>query len=148
MTLEAKKGITAMLFWVLLLVFFSSCTPQKRLDRLIRKHPELVRVDSVKIIDTVITKSVSVDTMRVMNSYDTFIVNRDRLTVQVIRHQDSIYVYGKCAGDTVVIERKVPVKVIEVSDEIIPSKIFFPILNLLVFLLLISTVYDRLKKKS
>ena len=102
--------------YLILLLFLSSCTPQKRLERLIRKHPELVRVDSVKIIDTVITKSVSVDTMQVMNTYDTFIVNRDRLTVQVIRHQDSIYVYGKCAGDTVVLERKVPVRIIEVKE--------------------------------
>ncbi len=102
--------------YLLLLLFLSSCTPQKRLERLIRKHPELVRVDSVKIIDTVITRSVSIDTMQVMNTYDTFIVNRDRLTVQVIRHQDSIYVYGKCAGDTVVLERKVPVRIIEVKE--------------------------------
>ncbi len=102
--------------YLILLLFLASCTPQKRLERLIRNHPELVRVDSVKIIDTVITKSVSVDTMQVMNTYDTFIVNRDRLTVQVIRHQDSIYVYGKCAGDTVVLERKVPVRIIEVKE--------------------------------
>jgi hypothetical protein len=102
--------------YLILLLFLSSCTPQKRLERLIRKHPELVRVDSVKIIDTIITQSVSIDTMQVMNTYDTFIVNRDRLTVQVIRHQDSIYVYGKCAGDTVVLERKVPVRIIEVKE--------------------------------
>lgn len=102
--------------YIILLLLLASCTPQKRLERLIRNHPELVRVDSVKIIDTVITRSVSIDTMQVMNTYDTFIVNRDRLTVQVIRHQDSIYVYGKCAGDTVVLERKVPVRIIEVKE--------------------------------
>ena len=102
--------------YLILILFLASCTPQKRLDRLIRKHPELVRVDSVKIVDTVITRSVSIDTMQVMNTYDTFIVNRDRLTVQVIRHQDSIYVYGNCAGDTVVLERKVPVRIIEVKE--------------------------------
>jgi hypothetical protein len=102
--------------YLILLLLLASCTPQKRLERLIRNHPELVRVDSVKIIDTVITQSVSIDTMQVMNTYDTFIVNRDRLTVQVIRHQDSIYVYGKCAGDTVVLERKVPVRIIEVKE--------------------------------
>ena len=102
--------------YIVILLFLASCTPQKRLERLIRNHPELVRVDSLKIIDTIITQSVSIDTMQVMNTYDTFIVNRDRLTVQVIRHQDSIYVYGKCAGDTVVLERKVPVRIIEVKE--------------------------------
>ena len=102
--------------YIVILLFLASCTPQKRLDRLIRNHPELARVDSVKIVDTVITRSVSIDTMQVMNTYDTFIVNRDRLTVQVIRHQDSIYVYGNCAGDTVVLERKVPVRIIEVKE--------------------------------
>lgn len=137
MSIEAKRSVTVVAFWLLVLAFLSSCTPQKRLDRLIRRHPELVRVDSVKIIDTVITRDVSVDTMRVMNTHDTFIVNRDRLTVQVIRHQDSIYVFGKCSGDTVVIEKKVPVKIIEANGaKEFPSWIFNAVTLLILLLVL------------
>lgn len=124
--------------YLVILLLLASCTPQKRLDRLIRRHPELVRVDSVKIIDTVITQEVSVDTMQVMNTYDTFIVNRDRLTVQVIRHQDSIYVFGKCASDTVVIERNVPVKVVEASTDEGVLKWVVPVLLVIIMLMLFA----------
>lgn len=124
--------------YLVLLLLLASCTPQKRLDRLIRRHPELVRVDSVKIVDTVITRDVSVDTMRVMNTHDTFIVNRDRLTVQVIRHQDSIYVFGKCAADTVVIERNVPVRVVEASTDEGVLKWLVPVLLVVIMLMLFA----------
>lgn len=124
--------------YLVLLLLLASCTPQKRLDRIIRRHPELVRVDSVKIIDTVITQEVSVDTMQVMNTYDTFIVNRDRLTVQVIRHQDSIYVFGKCAADTVVIERNVPVRVVEASTDEGVLKWIGPVLLVIIMLMLFA----------
>lgn len=124
--------------YLVLLLLLAACTPQKRLDRLIRKHPELVRVDSVKIIDTVITQEISLDTMRVMNTHDTFIVNRDRLTVQVIRHQDSIYVFGKCAADTVVIERNVPVKVVEASTDDGVLKWVVPVLLVVIMLMLFA----------
>lgn len=124
--------------YLVILLLLASCTPQKRLDRLIRRHPELVRVDSVKIVDTVITQEVSVDTMRVMNTYDTFIVNRDRLTVQVIRHQDSIYVFGKCAADTVVIERNVPVRVVEASTDEGVLKWVAPVVLVVMMLMLFA----------
>lgn len=124
--------------YLVLILLLSSCTPQKRLDRLIRRHPELVRVDSVKIVDTVITRDVSIDTMRVMNTHDTFIVNRDKLTVQVIRHQDSIYVFGKCASDTVVIERSVPVKVVESQSDEGVLKWVVPVLLVIIMLMIFS----------
>lgn len=123
--------------YLVIILLLASCTPQKRLDRLIRRHPELVRVDSVKIVDTVITQEVSVDTMRVMNTYDTFIVSRDRLTVQVIRHQDSIYVFGKCAADTVVIERNVPVKVVEANVTDTPFTTYIIMFGLVVIGILV-----------
>lgn len=123
--------------YLVILLLLASCTPQKRLDRLIRRHPELVRVDSVKIVDTVITRDVSIDTMRVMNTHDTFIVNRDRLTVQVIRHQDSIYVFGKCASDTVIIERNVPVKVVEANITDTPFTTYIIMFGLIVIGILV-----------
>lgn len=121
---------------IILILFLAACTPQKRLDRLIRRHPELVRVDSVKIVDAVITREVSIDTMRVMNTHDTFIVNRDRLTVQVIRHQDSIYVFGRCAADTIIIERNVPVKVVEANSDEGWLKWVVPVLLVIIMLMI------------
>ena len=44
------------------LIIIVSCSPQKRLNRLIDKHPSLVESDTVFIKDTIITKEVKSDT--------------------------------------------------------------------------------------
>lgn len=123
---------------IFLFIFIVSCSPQRRLNRLIRKHPELIRIDSIRVIDTFISKEVSVDTFKLMNKYDTFILNKERLTVQVIRHQDSIYVFGKCDNDTIVLERKIPIKTIQVNQQVpIWNYIVMGILALLFFIFLL-----------
>jgi hypothetical protein len=48
---------------IIILVFLSSCTPQKRLNRLVKKNPELVKIDTVRIIDTIVIESFHFDTI-------------------------------------------------------------------------------------
>lgn len=57
---------------VLLLLFLSSCSPQKRLQRLLKKNPQLIELDTIRVIDTVI-----------IQRYDTTLIN-------TIIRQDSV----------------------------------------------------------
>ena len=50
-----------------LMSFIASCTPQKRLDRLIRKHPELKHTDTVKTSVTITLPGVNHDTLIPIN---------------------------------------------------------------------------------
>jgi len=51
--------------WILPIALFATCacSPQKRLDRLVKHHPELLRSDTVTVHDTVRPQPVKGDTV-------------------------------------------------------------------------------------
>lgn len=66
------------IFLLLALVSFCSCTPQKRLSRLLKQHPELIQQqDTAERYDTVIIDGFRVDTLFYpqYGKRDTFIIN-------------------------------------------------------------------------
>ena len=103
---------------IVILIFFTSCSPIRRHDRIVRKYPFVHTTDSVTLIDTirVTTDRVVSDTI-VHESllFDTVIVTKDNLTVKVVKIRDSVYINGECDPIIInkVIERKIPVKYYE-----------------------------------
>ena len=105
---------------IVILIFFTSCSPIRRHDRLVKKYPFVHTTDSVKTIDTltVITEKVSTDTVFQINELpDGVVVKKENLKIKLRTVKDSIYVYGEC--DTIfvdkVIERTIPVKYYETN---------------------------------
>lgn len=99
----------------MLLLLISSCqVSQKRFNRILSNNPHLAKKDTLHIVDTVqfISEKVEVDTITSIESMrrDTFVINRENLTVRTIVHKDSIYIWGECESDTLykVIERQIP----------------------------------------
>jgi len=101
--------------YLLLILIFISCSPIKRHSRLVKRFPYVHTIDSVKLIDTIrlTTKMVVSDTVvheRML--FDTITLNKDNLTVRVLRIRDSIYINAQC--DTIFIDkviiRNIPVK--------------------------------------
>ena len=87
-----------------------SCSPQKRLSRLIEKHPELIKHDTIYIKDTIITNHYHKDTVLSIHHHygDTVIIKDHKLTTKIIYLPgDSIKVQGDCASDTIYKERPV-----------------------------------------
>lgn len=82
------------------LIIIVSCSPQKRLNRLIDKHPSLVESDTVFIKDTIITKEVKSDTA-FFYLIDSIIVTNEKLEIKYIKNNDTIYLSGKCKSDTI-----------------------------------------------
>jgi hypothetical protein len=106
-----------------LLFILVACSPQRRFNRLIKKHPYLLTSDTLIVKDTIrdtiriTVPEVEVDTIvSVKELYDTIILEKDRIKVKVWRVKDKVYINGKC--DTIYIEkpierivyRKIPVK--------------------------------------
>lgn len=116
------------------------CSPIKRHARLVKKFPYVHTVDSVKLIDTVqlFTTAVYTDTIvKYTALLDGVTINKDNLTIEVLRIRDSIYINGSC--DTVfidsIVERMIPVKYYEsVNTNKIPYYLYF-VIALLIFLL-------------
>jgi hypothetical protein len=108
------------LLWsLLILLLLLACSPAKRFNRLITKHPELLTTDSVVVHDTIriVVPEVKVDTIvNVESLFDTIFLQQDQLKVKVwMDREKKVYIQGQC--DTVyidkVITRTIPIKYYE-----------------------------------
>ena len=135
-----------LIYILLLITLIISCTPQRRLERLLRKHPELTSVDSITIHDTirVIVPEVHLDTVVTLQQlYDTVYLEQEQLKVKVwIDRYNKVYIQGKC--DTVYIDkivtRKIPIRIYE------KTPLWKKIINwIFVFLLIITVGYTLYK---
>lgn len=108
---------------VLLLGMFA-CTPQRRFNRLIEKHPHLLTTDTIYIHDTVeiLVPKIEYDTIYSEHFFteitrDTLVLQKERLTVKIFHDtiKKNVYIKGECDTITVtkVIERKIPIKYYE-----------------------------------
>jgi hypothetical protein len=105
---------------LILIVVMASCSPIKRFNRLVDKHPYLLTIDTVYVHDTVsvIVPEVKHDTAFIETElHDTVFIEKERLKIKLWEKHDTIYVEGECEGDTIVktIEIPVPVKYYETS---------------------------------
>ena len=96
---------------LLFLICMVGCSPQKRLDRLVEKHPYLFKSRIDTVVDTVviITPTVKTDTIFSSVPGDTVTITKDKLTVKYVKLAgDSVYIEGECKSDTVVKVVKLP----------------------------------------
>lgn len=102
------------LFSIFLICLLFSCDPGKRIARIIKRHPELVKVDTVWKKDTIYTKGAAKDSTFHFYQHDTVVLKQDNLTVKYFFNKDStIYINGKCKADTIV--KMYPIQVNSVS---------------------------------
>lgn len=104
-----------MRYIILILLILTSCNPQKRIDRIIKRNPHLIKKDTILIKDTIITEKVSKDTIFNIN-FDTINIEKEKLKVKLIRINDTIQLYAECKEDTIFYE-----KIVEV-DKIVHKK--------------------------
>ena len=108
------KNLILFTFSFLLL---ASCTPQKRLHRLLTKHPELTQLDTLIIQDTIITPGVNIDTIFHSSVLkDTITITKENLQIKLIQINDTIYLDAVVEPDTVIISKEI------IVDRIIHTK--------------------------
>jgi len=108
-----------MLGGFILMAAISSCSAESRYKRLIKKHPELVKTDTVIVKDTII-KEIKVP---VPQYRDSFIIKHDTLIetekLIIYRKGDLLDITVKpdtvTFRDTIPFEVKVPGKVVEIT---------------------------------
>ena len=104
------KNYIQIIFISLLII---GCSPQKRLNRLITKHPELTQLDTIIVRDTVIVENYNYDTTTIIKLHDTTtVVNNERLILKYFYDtlRETIYHEVDCIGDTVYTERLITVE--------------------------------------
>lgn len=107
--------------------FLSSCTPEGKLNRLLKKYPQLVKTDTLFVSDTTIFERIEHDTLlsihQIMGSKDTIIIQKDRLTQKIYYYRDSLFVQGECAADTIIKEIPIYFNSINESDTTFSDKL-------------------------
>jgi len=96
---------------IFLLLMLISCSPQRRLQRLVVRHPELRLTDTVLVADTLFTAAITADTaIPLTRLIDTVVIACDKLEIKLVKIRDTIHVTGTCKADTIVREVRVPVE--------------------------------------
>ena len=91
-----------------------SCSPQRRLEKLLAQHPELTARDTISMKDTLITPEVTVDTSFLLNKlHDTVVIQKEKLRMEFVKLHDTLFVSGNCMSDTVIRTLEVPVEKIK-----------------------------------
>jgi hypothetical protein len=129
--------------WCIILIL-ASCTPQKRLNRLVKKHPELIKVDTLSVHDTIHIETIKADTVFKDTTFlrllrDTITVVNDRLRINTYHYRDSIFIEGECIGDTIIREIRVPYKYIQPVTKVkTPAYIIILLVGLVILLILLG----------
>ena len=98
-----NKKVVLIMMTIPVLVIVCSCSPQRRLERLLIHHPELVISDTLVLKDTVFTPTVSADTMFLFSTLPgSIFLKKDNLEIQVLKMHDTLYLSGKCKSDTII----------------------------------------------
>ncbi len=99
------------IIYLLIAVLVISCSPERKLSRLITRHPELRRMDTIRIQDTTIIPGIRVDTVIQHSALkDTVVINKEKLKLQLVEVNDTIYVNATQEPDTVIVKKEIPVE--------------------------------------
>jgi len=111
-----NKIVKVYIVVIAVIVTALSCTPQKRLNRLVALHPELVKNDTIHIVDTTIIPEIRIDTaFHESLLKDTVIITKEKLTVKIHQVHDTVYLEAENAADTVIIEKFIPVEKLQTT---------------------------------
>lgn len=128
-------------------MFIISCTPEKRVARLIKKY-NLERSDTVWRVDTVISQSVKRDSTFFYNTKDSVIIREGRLVMKYFYNQkdSTVYLRGECESDTIYRDvatevNSVSVTAPETLGQKVSNYILSNLLTLLLFLLVLWIGY-------
>ena len=104
------------LTYMTIIVVMFSCSPQKKLQRLVNKHPELMQKDTifVEIHDTIYIESTSFDTITQLFGSDTIItIDNSTLTLKYFYDTITKNIYHDVLikKDTIFYEREISVPI-------------------------------------
>lgn len=92
-----------MKYILLISIFLFSCSAEQRIARIVKRHPELLKHDTIFKKDTIIVKEVSKDTTFFYNTPDTVTITQDKLEIKYFYNtkDSTVYIKGKCKTDTI-----------------------------------------------
>jgi hypothetical protein len=147
-----KKGFKSYIVQVLAVILLVSCSPQKRMNRLIKKFPHLTesKIDTIRIIDTFVVEQFDTTLINNFTARDCVIVinnNRVSLAYQYDTITNEIIHTIKLPNDTIFKEKIIPIEVEKVVyKEISWWEKYQSLIYIGLALFVLSIIYKRLTK--
>lgn len=143
-----------MRFWtyISIIALLIGCSPQKRLNRIVKNNPQLLQRDTLKIVvrDTIIIESQTYDTITKFFHSDTIqVIDNSRITLKYFYDtiEKNIYHSLDYKTDTIFFEKIVP---IEVERVVIKELTWWQKNNQWIIFLgiifILSLIYQKIKK--
>ena len=126
---------------LILSVLIISCTPQKKLARLVKKHPELVSTETIYKSDTTITEKIKTDSFFVSHQLtDTFTVVKDNIKYRIIKSFDTIRINIEVPADTIIKEIPITQNVVQPIEQkrSVLKNIFYGLLLIILLYIIIN----------
>ena len=120
-------------FSVYLIIVLVSCSAQRRITRIINKHPELSNT-----IDSVVIKEYETfDTQTFVNEIDSLVIENQSVTTKIFRYYDTLRVEQDIKPDTIV---KYVTKIQPYKKELKKSRQWLWALGLVLVLIILVAV--------
>tara|TARA_R110002020_G_scaffold149080_2_gene325251 strand:+ start:9 stop:437 length:429 start_codon:yes stop_codon:yes gene_type:complete len=100
-----------------LLVF--GCSPQKKLQRLVKKHPELLQLDTIVIRDTIIIEDYVHDTTTVIRYHDSItVIDNSKVILKYFYDTltREIHHEVECLGKEIITEKVIPYEKVVIQE--------------------------------
>lgn len=147
-----KKGVKRHIVQILAVILLVACTPQKRMNRLIKKFPHLTetKIDTIRLIDTFVVQQYDTTLINNFTARDCVIVinnNRVSLAYQYDTITNEIIHTIKLPNDTIFKEKIIPIEVEKVVyKEISWWEKYQTLIYIGLALFVLSIIYKRLTK--
>lgn len=90
------------LFFILIVwLMVAGCTPQARINRIVNRHPELLRRDTITRIIPVPVPEIATKKRFFYLPGDTVRIDTGRLEILYYRDHDTVVISGRCKADTI-----------------------------------------------
>ncbi len=120
MDVESLVAMKKLLLFLLVASLMIGCSPEKKLNRLLMKYPELSRKDTIRDTVWATVEYVHTDTLFESELHDTVYIDTGRLHIKYVRLPGKVsYIDGKCDPDSipvpyeVIVERVAPKEYID-----------------------------------
>ena len=134
--------------FILVSLFFIGCSPQKKLNRLISKHPELLQRDTLVVRDTIVIHDYTVDTITSFKFHDSVtVIDNSKVILKYFYDTITREIHHEveCLGKEIITETLVPYDKI-VIQELSWWQKYGSIVLILSFLLLFLILVKRFGK--
>lgn len=147
-----KKGVKSYIVQVLAVILLVSCTPQKRMNRLINKFPHLTetKIDTIRLIDTFVIQQYDTTLISNVIKQDCVIVinnERVKISYKYDTIKEQIIHSVKLPNDTIYKEKIIPIEVEKVVyKELDWWEKYQSLIYIGLALFVLSIIYKRLTK--